>query len=228
MTFPTAVRQMPTQERPRERLLEVGPTALRDAELIAILLRTGTRTQGAVALAEIVLRHFDDLRGLARATTEEIQQIKGMGAVKAIELKAALELGKRLAAGVRPQRYRIGSAADAAALLMPKFKEYETEHFKSILLNTKHEVLKVVTVSQGGLDTTCAAPSDVFRQAVREGATALIVAHNHPSGDPAPSDTDIALTHRLTEAADILGIALLDHIVFGDGRYTSMQERSMM
>ena len=111
---------------------------------------------------------------------------------------------------------------------MSDFKEYETEHFKSILLNTKHEVLKVVTVSRGGIDTTCAAPTDVFRQAVREGATAVIVAHNHPSGDPEPSNTDIALTQRLVEAGDIVGIAVLDHVIFGDGRYTSMQERSMM
>jgi DNA repair protein RadC len=226
--YPTAVREMPEEDRPRERLARLGPEALRDAELIAVLFRTGTREMGAVALAERLIRHFGDLRTLARATVEELQQVKGVGAVKAIELKAALELGKRLATHKALERPKIRGAADVSDLLMLTFKELETEHFKALLLNTKHEVLKVVDISRGTLDGTMAMPRDVFRQAVREGAAAVIVCHNHPSGDPEPSRMDRELTKRLRESGELIGIPLLDHVVFGDGRYVSLQERSLL
>lgn len=224
----SAVREMPVEDRPRERLARLGSEALRDAELLAVLFRTGTREMGAVALAEQVLRQFGDLRSLARASIEELQQVKGLGKVKAVEIKAALELGTRLAGYTTPPRVRVRSAQDVVDLLMRRFKHCETEHFKSLLLNTRHEVLKIVDVSRGGLDGTSAAPGDVFRQAVREGANAVIVCHNHPSGDPEPSRDDMALTQRLSESAVLLGISLLDHIVFGDGRHVSMKERGLM
>ena len=226
--YPTAVREMPQEDRPRERLARLGAEALRDAELVAVLLRTGTRDMGAVALAEQVLRHFGDLRALARASVEEIQQVKGMGAVKAIEIKAALELGMRLATHSVHDRPKVKSAQDVVDLLMPRFKQCETEHFKALLLNRKHEVLKTVDVSHGGLDGTAAMPSDVFRQAVRDGASGVIVCHNHPSGDPEPSRDDLALTERLSHAASILGLSLLDHVIFGDDCHVSLKERNMM
>ena len=226
--YPSAVRDMPQEDRPRERLARLGPEALRDAELIAVLFRTGTRQMGAVALAEALLRHFGDLRSVARASIEELQQVKGLGAVKAIEIKAALELGMRLAAHSVRDRVKIRTGQDVADLLMLRFKHCETEQFKCLILNTKHEVLKTVDVSQGGLDGTVAVPRDVFRQAVREGASAVIVCHNHPSGDPEPSRDDIALTRRLGEAASLLGVALLDHVVFGDGQFVSLKERNLM
>lgn len=226
--YPSAVREMPEEDRPRERLVRLGAEALRDAELIAVLLRTGTRELGAVALAERLLRHFGDLRALSRASVEEIRQVKGVGAVKAVEIKAALELGKRLALHTDTGRKRIRGAADVSDLLMVRFKDYETERFVVLLLNTKHEVMKTLEVSRGGLSGTHAGPSDVFRQAVREGAAAIVVAHNHPSGDPEPSRTDQELTARLRESGAILGVELLDHIVFGDGRYVSFQERRML
>jgi DNA repair protein RadC len=219
---------MPQEDRPRERLARLGPEALRDAELIAVLFRTGTRQMGAVALAEALLRHFGDLRSVARASIEELQQVKGLGAVKAIEIKAALELGMRLAAHSVRDRAKIRTAQDVVDLLMLRFKHCETEQFKCLILNTKHEVLKTVDVSQGGLDGTVAVPRDVFRQAVREGASAVIVCHNHPSGDPEPSRDDIALTRRLGEAASLLGVALLDHVIFGDGQFVSLKERNLM
>lgn len=224
----TAVREMPETDRPRERLVEVGPEALRDAELIAVLFRTGTSTMGAVALADMLLAEFGDLRRVGRATLQELQKVKGVGPVKAIELKAALELGMRLARHQAPPRRKISSAADVADLLMYQFKEYETEHFKSVLLNTKNEVLNTDDVSRGTLSETLAAPGDVFRRAVREGAAGVIVAHNHPSGNPEPSTADIVLTRRLVEAGEILGIPLLDHVVFGDGRFVSLKERQLM
>jgi DNA repair protein RadC len=226
--YAAQVREMPEEDRPRERLTRLGPEALRDAELLAVLFRTGTREVGAVGLAERVLAHFGDLRSLSRASIEELQQVKGMGAVKAIEIKAALELGLRLAAHTDRHRWRIQSAQDVVDFLMLRFKDCETEQFKCLLLNAKHEVLKTVDVSQGGIDGTSALPRDVFRQAVREGACSVIVCHNHPSGDPEPSRDDLLLTKRLTEAAGILGVTLLDHVIFGDGRYVSLKERSLM
>ncbi len=224
----SAMRELPPEERPRERLDRLGPEALRDAELLAVLFRTGTREHGAVALAEQVLRHFGDLRRVAQASIDELCQVRGLGKVKAIEIKAALELGKRLAAHSHRGRPKISSAADVASLLMVRFKDCETEQFKSLLLNTKNEVCRVVDVSDGGLDATLALPRDVFRMAVREGATGVIVCHNHPSGDPEPSKDDIHLTDRLAHAAEVLGLRLLDHVIFGDGRYVSLKERKLL
>ena len=226
---PVTVREMAEDDRPRERLEQRGAEALRDAELMAVLFRTGTREVNAVALAERVLSHFSNsLRRVSQASLEELQQVKGIGRVKAIEIKAALELGKRLQSHVRPTTRYIRSSEDVSALLMHTFKEYETEHFKAVLLTTKNEVRKIHEVSHGGLDGTEAVPRDVLKQAVREGAAAIIVAHNHPSGDPEPSRADIALTKRLAEAAQIVGIALLDHVIFGDGRHVSLKERGLM
>lgn len=226
--IPTSVREMPQEDRPRERLEQTGAESLRDAELLAILFRTGTKAMGAVALAEALLRHFDGLRALSRASIEEMQQVTGIGKVKAIEIKSALELGKRLAEFSQKNRPKIRSAKDVYDLLSIRYKDYETEVFKCLLLNTKNDVLKVLEISSGGLDGTLADPKDVFRQAVREGATGIIVCHNHPSGDPKPSPEDIAVTKRLVDAGDILGIRVLDHVIFGDNTYTSLKERNLM
>lgn len=226
--YSTAVREIPEEERPRERLARLGAIALRDAELLAVLFRTGTRKEGAIALAERILKEFGNLRALSRASIEELMQVKGVGRVKAIEIKAAVELGIRLAREKDEQRPKIRSAEDVANLLMVRFKQCETEEFKALLLNTKNEVLKQVTVASGGLDAALAMPRDVFRQAVREAASAVIVCHNHPSGDPEPSPEDIRITERLRDAAEIIGLRFLDHIVFGDNRWVSLQERGLL
>jgi DNA repair protein RadC len=191
---------MPEEERPRERLEYTGAESLRDAELLAILFKTVTRTMGAVALDEELLRHFNGLRALSRASIEEMQQVKGIGKVKAIEIKSALELGKRLANFTEKTRPKIRTDQDIVDLLMLRYKDYETEVFKGILLNTKNDVLKILDISSGGLDGTLADPKDVFRQAVREVATGVVVCHNHPNGVPQPSSEDIAVTSRLLEA----------------------------
>ena len=213
-TFSTALREMPEEERPRERLARLGAIALRDAELLAVLFRTGTREEGAVAIS--------------RASLEELMQIKGVGKVKAVEIQAAVELGIRLAREKDEDRPKIRSAEDVAGLLMARFKQCEVEVFKALLLNTKNEVQKIVDVATGGLDATLAMPRDVFRQAVRDAASAVIVCHNHPSGDPEPSREDIRITERLRDAAEIIGFRLLDHIVFGHERYVSFQERGLL
>ena len=226
--FPSAIGEMPEEERPRERLEKTGAASLRDAELLAILFRTGTSTMGAVKLAETVLNHFGGLRQLSRASLEELQQVKGIGKVKAIEIKSALELGTRLAQFTESKRSRITSAQDVADLLMLRYKDYETEVFKCVLVNQKNDVLKTIEISKGGIDGTMADPKDVFRQAVREGATGLILCHNHPSGDPSPSPEDIEVTQRLQQAGEVLGIRVLDHVIFGDGTFTSLKERNLM
>jgi DNA repair protein RadC len=223
-----AMRELPEEDRPRERLERLGPEALRDAELLAILFRTGTRELGAVAFAERVLAHFGDLRTLARASLGELCQVKGVGRAKATEIQAALELGRRLAVFSQGRRVAIRSSSDVADLLMVRYKEIEVETFKAVLLTTKNEVRRVVDVATGGLDVTLALPRDVFRQAVREAASAVIVCHNHPSGDPEPSSDDLRLTTRLSESAQLLGIRLLDHVIFGDGRYVSLKDRGVM
>jgi DNA repair protein RadC len=222
------VREMPPEDRPRERLDHSGAESLRDGELLAILFRTGTRELNAVALADRVLSHFQSLRGVARASIEEICQVKGIGRVKAIEIKAALELGKRLAQFKEEARACIRRSEDVFELLKLDFREAETEQFKTLLLNTRNEVLRTVEVSSGGLDATLALPRDVFRQAVREGAHGVIVCHNHPSGNPEPSPDDMRLTKRLAEAAEVIGLRFLDHVVFGYDSYVSFKDRGLM
>lgn len=221
------IRDMLLDDRPRERLEKNGPEALRDAELIAVLFRTGTKEKNAVELAENVLDTFGDLRRLSQASIEEIQKVKGVGKVKAIELKAALELGKRLIEHRKTFIKRIHKPADVADLMMNSYKEYETECFNCILLNLRNDVIKVEKISQGGLDSTVASPIDVFRLAVRIGAPNIIITHNHPSGDPEPSQADIDITKQLRDAGKIIGIQLLDHIIFGDGKYVSLKERGL-
>lgn len=226
--YSTAVREIPTEDRPRERLERVGPEALRDAELLAILFRTGTRKKGAVAVAEEVIRHFGSLRALAQASLEELQEVDGLGRVKSIEIKTALELGKRLVAYREPERRKIRTAEDVADLLMVEFKDYEDEHFKCVLVTTKKDLIKVVDVSRGGLSVTPADPRDVFRWAIRAGASGVFICHNHPSGNPEPSRDDILLTKRLAESGELLGVSVLDHVIFGDGRWFSLREQGMM
>jgi len=226
--YSTAMREMPEEERPRERLARLGADVLRDAELLAILFRTGTKKQGAVALGEQTLRQFGGLRQLSQASVEELKEVPGLGAVKAVELKAALELGKRLATFSAHERPKITTSEDVARLLMVRFKDLEGEHFQSVLLNTKSEVMKIVEVSKGSLDETLCHPRDVLRQAVRENAAKIIICHNHPSGNPEPSKADIEATERIVEAGKIVGIPVVDHIIFGDGRWVSLKARELM
>ncbi len=224
-----AMRELAADDRPRERLVLVGAEALRNAELLAILFRTGTREANAVALADRVLQHYDnDLLRLARASVEELQQIKGIGKVKAIEIRAALELGLRILKARGNDRKRIQCSQDVREYLLPELRAYEVEAFICLHLNTRNEVTKTVRIGQGGLDGVGALPHDVFRQAIRDGAHGVIVVHNHPSGNPEPSQSDIMVTKRLKAAAELLGVRLLDHIIIGDGRHVSFQERGLL
>lgn len=222
--YTVAIRELPSEERPRERLTKLGPAALSTAELLAIQLRIGTKERSALGLAELLLCRFEGIRGVANATIEELSCVKGIGPVKAVEITAAVELGRRLAAVSVNEKPVIRGPEDVAAMLMSELRDAKKEHFKSVLLDTRNRVLKVCSVSVGTLDASLVHPREVFKDAVNASAAALIVAHNHPSGDPSPSVEDRRITDRLAEAGKLLGIELLDHVVIGDGRWVSLKQ----
>lgn len=221
------IRDMPVDERPRERLMRVGERALANAELLAVTMRTGNPGENVVRLAERLLAHFNGLPGMARASLSELQQVKGIGPAKAAEIKAALELGRRLLAAAPEERPRVTSPADAANLLMSEMMFLEQEHLRLILLDTRNHVLSTPTVYQGSLNASVVRIGEIFRHALKDNAAALIVAHNHPSGDPSPSPEDVHVTRQLVEAGDLLDISVLDHIIIGQQRYISLKERGL-
>ncbi len=221
------IRDLPVGERPRERLQHYGPAALATAELIAIMLRMGVAGQSAVALAQSLLAQFDGLPGLARATIAELCTIKGIGEAKAVQLKAALELGRRLLIASPQDRPQIKSPADAANLLMMEMSLFDQEHLRVILLDTKNHVLAIETVYQGNVNTAVIRVGELFRDAIRQNCAAIIVVHNHPSGDPTPSPEDVHITEQMVEAGNLLDIEVLDHIIVGNQRYVSLKERGL-
>lgn len=226
--YTVAIRELPSNERPRERLQHHGPSAVSTAELLAIQLRTGTQERSALGLGELLLSQFNGLRGVANASIEELSRVKGVGPVKAVQIAAAVELGKRLSAISDFERPTIQSPQDVANLLLPELRDAKKEHFKSLLLDTKNRLIKIVTVSVGILDSSLVHPREVYRDAIAVSAASLIVAHNHPSGDPTPSAEDNRVTQRLAECGELLGIELLDHIIIGDNRWVSLKERGLL
>lgn len=221
------IRDLAQEDRPRERLKRVGPAALTTAELLAVILRVGTRGVSALRLAERLLAEFNGLPGLSRASITELAGINGIGDAKGVQIKAALELGRRMVASAPEERPRVTSPADAANLLMSEMMFLEQEHLRVILLNTRNEVLSTPTIYQGSLNTSVIRVGELFRAAVRANAAALIVAHNHPSGDPSPSPEDINVTRQLVKAGKLLDVNVLDHIVIGHQRYVSLKERRL-
>lgn len=221
------IRDMAAADRPRERLMRVGATAVSTAELLAIILRTGSGGENVLRLAERLLIRFNNLPGIARASLVELKTVKGIGDAKAVEIKAALELGRRLMATAPEERARITSPADAASLLMSEMMLLEQEHLRVVLLNTRNEVLRTHTVYIGSLNTSVVRIGELFRPAIRENAAAVIVAHNHPSGDPSPSPEDVNVTRQIVKAGRLLDIELLDHLIIGHRRYVSLKERGL-
>ncbi len=221
------IRDLSAGDRPRERLMQVGERALSTAELLAITIRTGVGGENVVRLSERLLVHFDGLPGLARASVTELQTVKGIGPAKAIEIKAALELGRRLLASAPEQRARVSSPADAANLLMSDMALLEQEHLRLVLLDTRNQVLATPNVYVGSLNTSVIRVGELFRAAIKENAAAMIVAHNHPSGDPSPSPEDVRVTKQIASAGKLLDIDVLDHLIIGHGRYVSLKERGL-
>jgi len=222
------IQELPKSERPRERLLHYGAKSLSNAELLAILLATsGKRGENVLTLAQRVLSDLGDLQRLAYISSSELCAIPGIGPAKAVLLLAAVELSKRLAPDslIPPT---IKSPRDVEAILSAKFLFEERERFYALLLTTKNALIGLEEISVGSLNSSIVHPREVFRQAIRQSAAAIIVAHNHPSGDPTPSKEDVEVTRRLAEAGRIVGIEVLDHVIFGKAVILSLKEKGLM
>jgi DNA repair protein RadC len=219
------IRQLPAAERPRERLRLYGESALSTAELLAIILRVGVSGENVLNVATRLLSQHGGLVGLARLNFDELCAARGLGEAKAAQIRAALELGRRLAVSTPEERPTIGEPADVARLLQPEMALLDQEQLRVLVLNTRNQVIAVPTISSGTVNQSQVRPAEVFRPAIRANATAIIVVHNHPSGDPAPSRDDIRVTAELVEAGRLLDIEVLDHIVIGHGRYVSLRQR---
>jgi DNA repair protein RadC len=224
--YPT-IKELPEGERPRERLEHYGAGALSSAELLAIILRVGTRDENVIRLAQRLLTTYGGLAGLAQAPFSELMEIKGLGEAKITQLKAAFELGRRLLVAAPHERPLVKSPADAANLLMMEMAILEQEHLRTVLLDSKNHVLKIHTVYIGSLNTAVVRVGELFREAIRLNCAALIVAHNHPSGDPTPSPEDVHVTRQIVEAGKLLSVDVLDHLVICQARWVSLKERGL-
>ncbi len=223
------LKELPRSELPREKILSRGVAGLSNAELVAVLLASGTRTESALALAARVLALQNGSLGrLVCCQPEEFQRIRGIGTAKSCMLVAAMELGRRIAACPAESRIRLDTPDKVADLFMEEMRFLNKEVFRVACLNVKNELIMKEDVSVGGLHSAAAHPREVFQNAIKKGANAVILIHNHPSGDPAPSSADQATTAQLVKAGSILGIQVLDHIVIGDGRYVSFKQKGIL
>lgn len=221
------ITDLDSNERPRERLIHMGAQALSAAELIAILLRVGVKGENAVQVGQRLLQTFGGISGLQKANFEEVKSQHGIGTAKAAALKAAIELGRRLSLESPEERVRIHGPEDAFALVKYEMSALEQEHLRVMLLDTRNQVLEIIELYQGSLNSSTVRVAEVFRDAVRRNAGAILVVHNHPSGDPAPSQNDIDVTKAIVNAGNLLDINVLDHIVVGNGRFVSMKEQKL-
>jgi DNA repair protein RadC len=222
------MREVPNEERPRERMLQYGSQVLSNAELLAILLRTGTYSESAVTLAQRILSECGDFRSLVDMSRDQLTQIKGIGNAKALQIQASIELGRRLARSTHNEAVTIRSPESVANLMREELRYLQKEHFVCLFLNTKNHVIGQETLSMGSLNASIVHPREVFRAAIKRSSASIICVHNHPSGDPTPSPEDIQLTHRLVEAGSIIGIEVLDHIIIGDFKFVSLKEQGYM
>lgn len=231
MHYTTLIKEMPPDLRPREKLLTLGETHLHDHELLAIVLGQGTRQTSALELANQLLTAHFSLRELQEASLEELTSTKGIGPAKAASIKAALEIGRRVNLQVK-DRLMIRSPEDvgqiARQFLLREMRDYDREHFMVLYLDRKGGLIVKEYVSVGGLHSSIVHPREVFKTAVKRSAASLILAHNHPSGDPTPSRDDIDITRRLVEAGKIMGIDIIDHVIIGDNRCCSFKETGLL
>ncbi|HEX9374398.1 MAG TPA: DNA repair protein RadC [Roseiflexaceae bacterium] len=221
------MKELPSSEQPRERLRDHGPTALSDAELLAILLRVGVAGTNVVQLAQQLLVERGGWPGLLRADYTDLCRRHGIGEAKAATLKAALEIGRRLLLTEHEQRFQIKSPADVAQLLMLEMSHLDQEHLRAVLLDTKNRVQGISTIYVGSLNTSHIRVGEVFKDALKKNSAALIVVHNHPSGDPTPSPEDVLVTREIVAAGVLLDVEVLDHLVIGQGRFVSLRERGL-
>ncbi len=221
------IADLHASDRPRERLASLGAQALSSAELIAILLRVGVKGENAVAVGQRLLNKFGGLSGLHRAPFAELKKQHGIAEAKAAQIKAAIELGRRLTLESPEERPTINSPADAAALVAYEMSALEQEHLRVILLDRRNRVLETVEVYKGSVNSSQVRVGEIFKEAVRKNASAIIVIHNHPSGDPTPSPDDVAVTRAIVQAGKLLDVDVLDHMVIGHGKWVSLKERGL-
>jgi DNA repair protein RadC len=215
-------------DRPREKLLRHGVAALGDNELVALVFGSGGRRGGALALANELLAARGGLHGVLRSTCDELARIAGIGRARAAQITAALELGRRTLAHAPEVRPKVRSPRDAASYLMPAFGARPVEQFGVVLLDSQHRIIRTTVLAVGTLNATIVEPRDVFREAALGRAAALVIFHNHPSGDPTPSPADVDLTRRLAAAGVLMGIEVVDHLILGDVRYCSFKEMGQL
>lgn len=222
------IKEIASLERPREKMIVYGSESLSNAELIAILLRTGDGGKSAIQLAEEVVAY--DARGIAflrDCIPEELSSIKGIGEAKSCQIVAAMELGKRISAGLADKRLALRDPEAVANHFMEQMRHYQKEYFKVLMLNTKVEVIAEDTVAIGNLNSSVIHPREIFSKAIKNSSASMILVHNHPSGNPQPSTEDLLITNRLVKAGEIIGIKILDHIIVGDGVYVSLKSEGL-
>lgn len=219
---------LPENERPQERLLRYGADSLSNSELLAVILRSGTREQNILNLCSNLLKETGGLDGLAGLAPEDLKKIHGIGDVKTAQIIAISELSKRFRSYKSGAELRISSPGDAAHFVMEEMRSFNQEHLRVIMLNTKNYVVFIKDVSMGSLNSSIVHPREVFCEAIKRSSASIIICHNHPSGDPAPSSEDLSITHRLKECGRMLGIELLDHIIIGNGVYVSLKEKNLL
>lgn len=221
------IKDMPADVRPRERLLKHGPEALSSIELLAIVLRIGSHAKTAMSLAQELLSE-GGLRHLVTASTDELSAVGGIGPAKVAQVKAALELGRRAYQETGLERPFVRTPAEASSLVMSDMRFLPRETLRVLCLNARHQLVDTAEVSTGTASAAVAHPRECYREAIRHNATAVVFVHNHPSGDPSASPEDVALTRKLKEAGDLLGIEMMDHLIIGDGKYESLRERGLI
>ena len=222
------MKELSPDDRPREKLARHGAAALGDNELVAAILGSGSRRTDALAIANELLAARGGVHGLVRSTCDDLTRVDGIGRAKAVQVLAAVELGRRTLAHAPSARIQLRTPRDAAAYLLPQFGSRPVEQFGLVLLDTKHRVLRATVLAIGGLNATGVHPREVFREAALGGAAAVVMFHNHPSGDPSPSPDDVELTRRLAAAGVVMGIDVVDHIILGDVRYWSFKEMGQL
>ena len=222
------MKEVALHDRPREKLERLGPSALGDNELLALVLGSGSRDRDVLDLANVLLDQCGGLHGLTRAAAADLRQVRGVGGARAAQVLAAVELGRRTLMRTHAERPRLNTPRQLASYLLPQHGSRPVEQFGIVLLDTKHRLLQVKLVSTGSLDSTVAHPREVFREAIAARAAAIVLFHNHPSGDPRPSADDLALTVRLVEAGLVVGIDVLDHLILADQRYYSFTEAGQL
>lgn len=223
-----AIKDWPEDERPRERLIKYGAESLSDAQLLAIILRTGNKDRSAVDLGRALISKFENFRSMDSLSISELCKEKGIGAAKASQIKAAFEIGKRMLSGGGGSKKGFTCSEDVVNHYIPLMKNLKKEIFKTVLLDSKNKIIRDVTISEGSLTTSIVHPREVFNPAIKNSAAAVILVHNHPSGDPSPSREDIEITQRLVKSSEIVGIKVLDHIIIGDGMHFSFLDKKMI